>query len=313
NNGLINAIKFSHNEEQGTNSLEIALTGLDQARKDRLSSEWYELYKYNKELAMDLFYYNFFKGGIGFNPKTFMSILPIEMRMQIPGYREVFEDTQFKQADAEIMMKQFLAHNTSNSRLFPTKELRKTSGITNGYLLITKEEMGGFLSRGSFKFKDEKGMWHFMVRKEVYEDGLLYEELTPLGDNGNYFEISLYNQAGLSNRSINRKHQRTLKESTKEVKDNDIELEDSTGEMPLTEGQESAMAERIIQGMADTKYGGVSNITQQRKTFNYIVGNAESMLKTPSVEDSLRKAMESAGIKFERESVLDKLKELNLC
>jgi hypothetical protein len=56
---------------------------MEQMQKDKLSSGWADLYKENPELAKKLFIYNFFKGGLGFSPKTFMNLVPISMKESI--------------------------------------------------------------------------------------------------------------------------------------------------------------------------------------------------------------------------------------
>ena len=131
-NEFIQAIKIKQDKDTGEFSLELSTTGMDQKKKDRLSDSWYELYKKNQPLAMDLFNYCFFRGGIGFNPKTFMNLLPLAMREEIQGYKESF--TNIPTESAKYILEQFLAHNTSNHKLFPIKEGNKD--VIGGGIII---------------------------------------------------------------------------------------------------------------------------------------------------------------------------------
>jgi hypothetical protein len=79
-NPFIEAIRFDVDANSKVPTLKINVTGLDTEAKSKLTSGWLDLYKSGEEgkkLALDLFKYCFYKGGIGFNPQTFMHLFPV--------------------------------------------------------------------------------------------------------------------------------------------------------------------------------------------------------------------------------------------
>jgi len=79
-NPFIEAIRFDVDTNSKVPTLKINVTGLDTEAKSKLTSGWLDLYKSGEEgqkLALDLFKYCFYKGGIGFNPQTFMHLFPV--------------------------------------------------------------------------------------------------------------------------------------------------------------------------------------------------------------------------------------------
>ena len=313
-NEFIQAIKPKQDKDTGELSLELSTTGMDQKKKDRLSDSWYELYKKNQSLAMDLFNYCFFRGGIGFNPKTFMNLLPLQMREEIPGYKESF--TNISTESAKYILEQFLAHNTSNHRLFPIKEGEKDV-IGGGIIIQDKNELSQYADTPAFRIKDSKGSWRYLLLDKVADDGLAYKEIIPLGDNGEYLEMSSTRVPNISIREIygtNRKSKKQDAPKQSEVTNHTNRPMDDTnrGLVTPTPAQEKAKAERLIQGIMNSELGMRTPELAKKYLTNNAIINAEGKVEisNPTVWKYISAAMEAQGFKANKEELLDVLKQL---
>lgn len=317
-NEFIQAIKTKQDKDTGEFSLDLSTTGKDQKEKDRLSNSWYELYKKNQPLAMDLFYYCFFRGGIGFNPKTFMNLLPLQMRESIPGYKEAF--TNISTESAKYILEQFLAHNTSNHKLFPIKEGEKNV-IGGGIIIQDKSELSQYADTPSFRIKDSNNRWRYLLIDKVTENALAYKEIIPLGDNGEYLEMSSNRVPNISIREIYGTNKKTKQASQqqkapvqKEVTSNSNHPIDDTnrGLVTPTPAQEKAKAERLIQGIMNSGLGmRTPELAKKYLTNNAIINtDGKVEISNPTVWKYISAAMESQGLKANKEELLDVLKQL---
>ena len=313
-NEFIQAIKIKQDKDTGEFSLELSTTGMDQQKKDRLSLSWYELYKKNKPLAMDLFNYCFFKGGIGFNPKTFMNLLPLQMRELIPGYKESF--TNIPTESAKYILEQFFAHNTSNHKLFPIKEGEKDV-IGGGLIIQDKVELSQYADTPAFRIKDSNNRWRYLLLDKVTEDALAYKEIIPLGDNGEYLEMSSTRVPNISIREIygtNRKSKKQDAPKQSEVTDHNNRPMDDTnrGLVTQTPAQEKSKAEKVIQGIMNSELGmRTPELAKKYLTANTII-NADGQVEisNPTVWKYLSAAMESQGLIADKNELKDVLDEL---
>ena len=313
-NEFIQAIKIKQDKDTGEFSLELSTTGMDQQKKDRLSASWYELYKKNQPLAMDLFNYCFFKGGIGFNPKTFMNLLPLQMRESIQGYKESF--TNIPTESAKYILEQFLAHNTSNHKLFPIKEGKKDV-VGGGLIIQDKAELSQYADTPAFRIKDSNNRWRYLLLDKVTEDALAYKEIIPLGDNGEYLEMSSTRVPNISIREIYGTNRRTKKQDApkqSEITNNSNHPTDDTnrGLVTPTPVQEKSKAERVILGIMNSELGmRTPELAKKYLKANTII-NVEGKVEVsnPTVWKYLSAAMESQGLKADKnelKEVLDKL------
>ena len=319
-NEFIQAIKVKQDKDTGELSLELSTTGMDQKKKDRLSDSWYELYKKNQSLAMDLFNYCFFRGGIGFNPKTFMNLLPLQMREEIPGYKESF--TNIPTESAKYILEQFLAHNTSNHKLFPIKEGEKDV-IGGGIIIQDKNELSQYADTPAFRIKDSNGKWRYLLLDKVTDDGLAYKEIIPLGNNGEYLEMSSTRVPNISIREIygtNRSAKNPeapKKQNAPEQKEvtnhNNHPMDDTNrGLVTPTPAQEKSKAERLIQGIMNSGLGMRTPELAKKYLKNNAIINAEGKVEisNPTVWKYISAAMEAQGLKANKEELLDVLKQL---
>lgn len=313
-NEFIQAIKIKQDKDTGEFSLELSTTGIDQQKKDRLSESWYELYKKNQPLAIDLFNYCFFRGGIGFNPKTFMNLLPLAMREEIPGYKESF--TNIPTESAKYILEQFLAHNTSNHKLFPIKEGKKDV-VGGGLIIQDKAELSQYADTPAFRIKDSNNRWRYLLLDKATEDALAYKEIIPLGDNGEYLEMSSTRVPNISIREIygtNRKSKKQNAPKQSEVTNNSNHPIDDTnrGLVTPTPAQEKSKAEKVIQGIMNSELGmRTPELAKKYLTANTII-NADGQVEisNPTVWKYLSAAMESQGLKADKNELKDVLDKL---
>ena len=262
---------------------------------------------------MDLFNYCFFRGGIGFNPKTFMNLLPLQMRESIPDYKESF--INIPTDSAKYILEQFLAHNTSNHKLFPIKEGKKD--VIGGGIIIQDSELSQYADTPAFRIKDSNNRWRYLLLEKADVDGLAYKEIIPLGDNGEYLEMSSTRVPNISIREIYGTNRRTKKQDApkqSEITNNSNHPIDDTnrGLVTPTPVQEKSKAERVILGIMNSELGmRTPELAKKYLKANTII-NVEGKVEVsnPTVWKYLSAAMESQGLKADKnelKEVLDKL------
>ena len=191
NNAIIKAIKPSVNEETGRVSLEIDTTGLEITDKEVLSSAWWDLYNINQSLALKLFEYNFFKGGVGYSPKTFMSLLPLFIKEKINGYNELFES--IPDIYHSELVEQFVRNNATDEQLVPTidKIDNKEASYIANYNQISISKVGERKAKNVYSFKVKNGdTYEIFVQVGVNEKSAYFKKVSALGNNGEYLEIN---------------------------------------------------------------------------------------------------------------------------
>ena len=126
-NELIKMIRYtSVKNDNSKSALSINTTSLDTAHKEKLSNALIDLYKTDQEgaeLAIKLFKYNVFKGGIDFSPKTFTHLFPSFIKERIPGetsesgYIDTFR--KLPELEPATVIDMLVRNNYDNNRLAP--------------------------------------------------------------------------------------------------------------------------------------------------------------------------------------------------
>ena len=185
-NALIQAIKYG-TDKSGRATLQVDITGLDTQQKEKLSSAWIDLHKVNPELSIKLFNYNFFRGGISFSPKTFMSLVPVYVKERIPGYVDTFR--VLPTTVPETVLDQFIRNNWDNNRLVPRKKATFKQ-LPNGHVEVFRpSEVRDFTGIQYFKTKVNGKDKLFMQILEK-DESIEFKEIAPLGSNKEYLEMS---------------------------------------------------------------------------------------------------------------------------
>lgn len=185
-NALIQAIKYGA-DKSGRATLQVDITGLDTQQKERLSSAWIDLHKTDPELSVKLFNYNFYRGGIGFSPKTFMSLVPVYVKERIPGYVDTFR--VLPSTVPETVLDQFIRNNWGNNRLVPRKKATFRQ-LPNGHVEVFRPAEVRDLS-GVQYFKTKVNDVDKLFMQILEKDGSIeFKEIAPLGSNKEYLEMS---------------------------------------------------------------------------------------------------------------------------
>lgn len=187
-NLLIQSIKYG-TDKGGRATLQIDITGLDTQQKERLSSAWIDLHKVNPELSEQLFKYCFFRAGIGFSPKTFMSLVPVYVKERLKSYVDTFR--VLPSSTPEIVLDQFIRNNWDNNRLVPRKKNIVMRRLENGNFEVYKESDVKELQKTQYFKMKVDNVDKLYQQVLLKDDSIEYKEVSPLGSNKDYLEISI--------------------------------------------------------------------------------------------------------------------------
>lgn len=147
--------------------IQVITANLTPQQKQELSNAWYDIYEYYKErensegnLAVDLVAYNVFRGSFGFNPKTFLSVLPSQLKKELNSYnKNLTNQPYYTSDDLTQMMYQFMLNydivdsiydgeiselsNTSVGLSQPKEQIMYSSQ-TDGYYMVRYNEDGSY-------------------------------------------------------------------------------------------------------------------------------------------------------------------------
>ena len=297
-NALIQAIRMNVSKKTGRPYLMINITGMDEQRKEELRSAWIDLHKEDPELSQMLFNYSFFRAGIGFSPKTFMSLVPtyVKEKLKSKDGNASYVDTyrNFPEVIPDLVIDQFIRNNWTNNKLVPIKGGKDTHynvDVKHNRLTVYRPEDIADLGDLTYikvptKMKvgeDVMGKEYFnkvftlWKRKGVQNDQeVVFESIKPLGNNGEYLEMS----------TLDIKN--PLNDTTKVTEDNSAS--DLKTESPQESNVEDASNSQVI-----TK-------TEEIKNLSAFADLIMKQVPTLSKEEALQKAESIKG----REKVFGK-------
>lgn len=297
NNLLIQSIKYG-TDKGGRATLQIDITGLDTQQKERLSSAWIDLHKVNPELSEQLFKYCFFRAGIGFSPKTFMSLVPVYVKERLNSYVDTFR--VLPSSTPEIVLDQFIRNNWDNNRLVPRKENLVMRHLENGNFEVYKESDVKELQKTQyFKMKVDNAdrLYQQVLLKD---DSIEYKEVSPLGSNKDYLEISvdgIDKPIEIPSTSLEDNEKSEISPSTNEEAKSDEstpskqEQIDLLHQIYMTKGKTFADAEKTIQSYKNMDNEFKKAIESQVKKF-------------------MKSRLETLGIKFDEKTIEEEYKKL---
>ena len=297
-NPLINAIKTDVTST-GTAILKIDTTGLDQKAKDILSMAWIDLHKKDPELSTKLFIYNLFRGGVGFNPKTFTQLAPTYVKERIPNYISTYR--KLPQVLNALVLDQFVRNNWNNNKLVPTKKvgLKAMENNPNTFEVLGEEATEEMKEVLYFKTKDSNG--NYTLWRQTYGGAnaiiVTYEKVQPLGNNGEYIEMSTTN----IKESLDAKQTKELfdemdndiPESTIEPQEESIEYTDQQIEdilyRAIETGNNINTREQAIQKVQNYKNFSEEKQKKYEKSTRIFLNNALNKLGITVEEDLVNK------------------------
>ena len=182
-----------HKKSNDKPYLELKTRGLKEEEIQNYKAAWDKLYKdeakrlsslgeniaahEDENLAIKLVEYNFFRGGLGFDPKTFMKLVPESIKDVLPNYRENTRSLE------SIDMGSFDSNFFDNMLI----QFMLNTGLLNmrsqESLAIQKDKMTGKL---------------YVTEQEGNEKGLKNMGVVAVGKKvKNYFAVHYHPQAGL--------------------------------------------------------------------------------------------------------------------
>ena len=256
NNEFIQAIRMNVSKKTGHPYLTINITGMDEQRKEELRSAWIDLHKADPKLSKMLFDYSFFRAGIGFSPKTFMALVPtyVKERLMNENTGASYVDTyrHFPTVVPKLVINQFIRNNWDNTKLVPWKGGKDTHYNVNfktGELRVYRPEEIADLTDVSYmktKVGKDTYLWHLETSSP---NELTFKRIKPLGNNGEYLEIStseIVNPLSDTSNVSENKVTATVQESATDLK---------------TESHQESSAEESVKTPVITKTEEVKNLS----------------------------------------------------
>lgn len=255
-NEFIQAIRMNVAKSTGHPYLSINITGMDEQRKEELRSAWIDLHKVDPKLSKMLFDYSFFRAGIGFSPKTFMALVPtyVKERLKNESTGASYVDTyrRFPTVVPKLVINQFIRNNMDNNKLVPWKGGKDTHYNVNlkmGELKVYRpEEIADLTDVSYMKTKIGKETYYWYLDSSTSEE-LTFKRVKPLGNNGEYLEIStsdITNPLSEVSNVSEEKPTSTVQESASDLK---------------TESPQESTAEESVKTPVITKTEEVKNLS----------------------------------------------------
>lgn len=296
-NLLIQSIKYG-TDKGGRATLQIDITGLDTQQKERLSSAWIDLHKVNPELSEQLFKYCFFRAGIGFSPKTFMSLVPVYVKERLKSYVDTFR--VLPSSTPEIVLDQFIRNNWDNNRLVPRKKNLVMRHLENGNFEVYKESDVKELQKTQYFKMKVDNVDKLYQQVLLKDDSIEYKEVSPLGSNKDYLEVSvdgIDKPIEIPSTSLEDNEKSEISPST----DGEAKSDESTPskqeqidllhQIYMTKGKTFADAEKTIQNYKAMDNEFKKAIESQVKKF-------------------MKSRLETLGIKFDEKTIEEEYKKL---
>lgn len=320
-NMLVDSISLGENKKSSYPFLQVNITGLDTVGKEKLSSAWIDLYNADKSLALKLFAYNFFKGGLTFSPKTFISLLPNYIKERISkkldngnevSYVGTFRNLKLGNASPSTVVDQFIRNNWDDNGLVPYVKMSGEMHLEGNTLSVVSDEDKARCNGNAYiKSKIGKNTMLFRYDKENSNDTVMtYKAIQPLGNNGEYIEMS-------SNDIVkpmtpveyidNSDKQTTLS--------NGNLAEDSTNSLTQEESQEDNSKEDSNAGMSLIDMFMAYDSKYDKEKANAIINHYKNNIKeygrlTLGQYGLLRGVFEKQGLKLNAREALEKFKEM---
>lgn len=298
-NPFVQAIRLSTGTFGGKTKgiLTLDSVGMEQMQKDKLSSGWADLYKENPELAKKLFIYNFFKGGLGFSPKTFMNLVPISMKESIENngikYVDVYRHLP-SLGNYSMIFDQFVGNNVGDFKLVPQRNpYSEHQNIQGNRIIITTKFENYELDY--FKVKGFNNIYRIFKLQQV--DSItkrkVFVEVPVLGNQGEFFDVSAtpINKSNVTNTN-------TLEEEGFEPLDEEIVTEEGYDPYYTKIAIDIIKNER---GLKNTKEA-YERLKESRKIYEGL-SEQEAEQRKADLREAIMKSFKRRNITFNEEEL----------
>jgi len=252
----------------------------------------------NPELSEQLFKYCFFRAGIGFSPKTFMSLVPVYVKERLKSYVDTFR--VLPSSTPEIVLDQFIRNNWDNNRLVPRKKNIVMRRLENGNFEVYKESDVKELQKTQYFKMKVDNVDKLYQQVLLKDDSIEYKEVSPLGSNKDYLEVSvdgIDKPIEIPSTSLEDNEKSEISPST----DGEAKSDESTSskqeqidllhQIYMTKGKTFADAEKTIQNYKAMDNEFKKAIESQVKKF-------------------MKSRLETLGIKFDEKTIEEEYKKL---
>lgn len=297
NNLLIQSIKYG-TDKGGRVTLQIDITGLDTQQKERLSSAWIDLHKVNPELSEQLFKYCFFRAGIGFSPKTFMSLVPVYVKERLNSYVNTFR--VLPSSTPEIVLDQFIRNNWDNNRLVPRKKNVVMRHLENGNFEVYKENDVKELQKTQYFKMKVDNIDKLYQQVLLKDDSIEYKEVSPLGSNKDYLEVSV---DGID---------KPIEIPSTSLEDNEkSEISSSTDGEAKSDESTSSKQEQIdlLHQIYMTKGKTFADANKTIQNYKAMDNEFKKAIES-QVKKFMKSRLETLGVKFDEKTIEEEYKKL---
>ena len=296
-NLLIQSIKYD-TDKGSRATLQIDINGLDTQQKERLSSAWIDLHKVNPELSEQLFKYCFFRAGIGFSPKTFMSLVPVYVKERLKSYVDTFR--VLPSSTPEIVFDQFIRNNWDNNKLVPRKKNLVMRHLENGNFEVYKESDVKELQKTQYFKMKVDNVDKLYKQVLLKDDSIEYKEVSPLGSNKDYLEISVDGiDKPIEIPSI------SLEDNEKSEISTNTDGEAKSDESTLSNQEQIDLLHQIYMTKGKTFADAEKTIQNYKAMDNEFKKAIESQVKK-----FMKSRLETLGIKFDEKTIEEEYKKL---
>lgn len=210
NNNLISNIKLkSPDRKCPVPTLEVKTGGYSIDLQEKIRSSWGDLIlnPETRQLGKDLFFYNIFRSGFGFSPKTFGHLASVDVRMMIDGYINAIRGNITNESfNTNEFLYQFFRNHVQDYKLVPKLKITKGVNISNRTNIRGENVI-------TFASNKWNGLDAIIVKRSVNETtfapviifnnkvymnprisgySVSYTETTPLGNTNNFLEYGPY-------------------------------------------------------------------------------------------------------------------------
>lgn len=270
-------------------TLEARIGGYTQDVQERVKDAWTNLIanKKTRDLGVKLFFYNMYRTGVSFSPKTFLSLASTDVKLAIPGYIESIRDINYNNTfDVDDFLLQYRRNHTDNYKVVP--HITQRNGIG-----INLEEDGAGNKKLIFTFTSKSASAQFVVKKvkngkradleqsvvspvivynnKVYYnpyisgDSITYTETTALGNTNNFLEYNM-NETGSEIKTALREDPKESTPEKEKLYYPEREIPEELGEDTVKELSEEDIDNIISQVFTETEQADFSKALMGKQT-----------------------------------------------
>lgn len=270
-------------------TLEAKIGGYTQDVQERVKDAWTNLIanKKTRDLGVKLFFYNMYRTGVSFSPKTFLSLASTDVKLAIPGYIESIRDINYNNTfDVDDFLLQYRRNHTDNYKVVPHIIQRNGMGVN-------LEEDGAGNKKLIFTFTSKSASAQFVVKKvkngkradleqsvvspvivynnKVYYnpyisgDSITYTETTALGNTNNFLEYNM-NETGSEIKTALREDPKESTPEKEKLYYPEREIPEELGEGTVKELSEEDIDNIIGQVFTETEQADFSKALMGKQT-----------------------------------------------